>query len=75
VPEGLRARLRKAQLRRRKRAILYAGIAGLLILMTVIALSLFTGRAEVIDSIAVLPLENLSGESGRALWACRYLLS
>jgi TolB-like protein/Tfp pilus assembly protein PilF len=30
--------------------------------MTVIALSLFTGRAEAIDSIAVLPLENLTGD-------------
>jgi TolB-like protein/Tfp pilus assembly protein PilF/predicted Ser/Thr protein kinase len=62
VPEGVKARLRKAKLLRRKRAILYAGTAGLLILMTVIALSLFTGRAEAIDSIAVLPLENLSGD-------------
>jgi TolB-like protein/Tfp pilus assembly protein PilF len=31
--------------------------------MTVIALSLFTGRAEAIDSIAVLPLENLTGDA------------
>jgi len=62
MPEGVKARLRKAKLLRRKRAILYAGIAGFLILMTVIALSLFTGRAEAIDSIAVLPLENLSGD-------------
>ena len=65
VPEEIKARLRKAKLLRRKRAILYAGIAGLLIIMTVIALSLFTGRAEVIDSIAVLPLENLTGDSGQ----------
>ncbi len=62
VPEGVRARLRKAKLLRRKRAILYAGIASFLIIMTVIALSLFTGRAEAIDSIAVLPFENLSGD-------------
>jgi TolB-like protein/predicted Ser/Thr protein kinase len=61
-PEGIRARLRKAKLLRRKKAILYAGTAGFLIIMTVIALSLFTGRAEAIDSIAVLPLENLSGD-------------
>ncbi len=65
VPEGVRARLRKAKLLRRKRAILYAGIAGFLIIITVIALSLFTGRAEVIDSIAVLPLENLTGDVGQ----------
>jgi len=65
VPEGIRARLRKAKLLRRKKVILYASIAGLLIIMTVIALSLFTGRAEVIDSIAVLPLENLTGDAGK----------
>ena len=65
VPEGIRARLRKAKLLRRKKVILYAGIAGLLIIMTVIALSLFTGRAEAIDSIAVLPLENLTGDTGQ----------
>ncbi len=65
VPEGVKARLRKAKLLRRKKAILYAGIAGLLIIMTVIALSLFTGRAEAIDSIAVLPLENLTGDTGQ----------
>ncbi len=62
VPEGVKARLRKARLLRRKRAILYPGIAGLLIIMTMIILSLFTGRAEAIDSIAVLPLENLSAD-------------
>ncbi|MFQ6109654.1 MAG: protein kinase, partial [Candidatus Aminicenantales bacterium] len=62
VPEEIKARMRKAKLIRRKKAIFYAGIAGFLIIMTVIALSLFTGRAEAIDSIAVLPLENLSGD-------------
>jgi TolB-like protein/Tfp pilus assembly protein PilF len=62
VPEEIKVRLRKAKLLKRKRAILYAGIAGLLILMTMIVLSLFTGRAEAIDSIAVLPFENLTGD-------------
>jgi TolB-like protein/Tfp pilus assembly protein PilF/tRNA A-37 threonylcarbamoyl transferase component Bud32 len=65
VPEEIKARLRKAKLLRRKRAILYAGIAGFFIIVTVIALSLFTGRAEVIDAIAVLPLENLTGDPGQ----------
>jgi len=65
VPEEIKARLRKAKLLRRKRAILYAGIAGCLIIMAVIALSLFTGRVEAIDSIAVLPLENLTGDAGQ----------
>ena len=64
-PEGIRARLWKAKLLKRKRAIIYAGIAGFLIIMTVIVLSLFTGRAEAIDSIAVLPLENLTGDPGQ----------
>ncbi|MCK4964569.1 MAG: hypothetical protein KAS54_05770, partial [Dehalococcoidia bacterium] len=63
VPEEIKVRLRKAKLLKKKRAILYAGIAGLLIVMIVIALSLFTGRAEAIDSIAVLPLENLTGDA------------
>jgi TolB-like protein/Tfp pilus assembly protein PilF len=31
--------------------------------MAVLALSLFTGRAEAVDSIAVLPFENLTGDS------------
>ena len=61
-PEGIRARLRKAKFLKRKKAILYAGLASLLIIMTLVALSLFTGRAEDMDSIAVLPLENLSGD-------------
>jgi len=64
-PEGIRARLWKAKLLRRKRAILYASIAGFIIIMTGIALRLFTGRAEAIDSIAVLPFENLTGDPGQ----------
>ena len=62
VPEEIKARLRKAKLLKRKRAILYAGAAGLLIIATVIVLSLFTGGAAAIDAIAVLPLENLTGD-------------
>jgi len=62
VPEEIKVRLRKAKLHKRKRAILYAGGAGLIILLAVLALSLFTGRAEAIDSIAVLPLKNLTGD-------------
>ncbi len=65
VPEEIKVRLRKAKLLKRKRAILYASLAGLIIIMAVIALSLFTGRAEAIDSIAVLPFENLTGDAGR----------
>jgi serine/threonine-protein kinase len=63
VPEEIKARLRKAKLFRRKRAILYAGAVGLVIVIAVLALTLFIGRAEAIDSIAVLPLENLTGNA------------
>jgi len=63
VPEEIKVRLRKAKLLKRKRSILYAGGVGLVIVMAVLALTLFTGRAEAIDSIAVLPLENLTGDT------------
>ncbi|MEW5901552.1 MAG: protein kinase, partial [Acidobacteriota bacterium] len=61
-PEGVRARQRKAKLLRKKKALLFAGTTGLLIILTAIALSLFTGGPKAIDSIAVLPLQNLSGD-------------
>jgi serine/threonine-protein kinase len=61
VPEEIKARLMKAKLRKRKRAFLYAGAAGLVTAAIVIALLFFTGPAEAIDSIAVLPLKNLTG--------------
>jgi serine/threonine-protein kinase len=63
VPEEIKARLRKAKLLKRKRSILYAGAVGLLIVIAVLALTLFTGRAEAIDSIAVLPFENHTGDT------------
>jgi len=63
IPEEIKVRLRKAKLRKRKRTILYASVAGLVIVIAVLALTLFTGRAESIDSIAVLPLENLTGDT------------
>jgi len=66
VPEEIKARLRKAKLRKRKRAILYASVAGLVMAMVVIALNLFMGgRIEAIESIAVLPFENLTGDEGK----------
>ena len=64
VPEEIKVRLRKAKLRRRKRSILYTVAAGLVIAMVVMALNLFMGgRAEAIESIAVLPFENLTGDA------------
>jgi len=65
VPEEIKTRMRKAKLHRRKKAILYGGTAGLITIMVVISLTLFTGRAEAIDSIAVLPLKNLTGDAGQ----------
>ena len=61
-PVGIRARLRKAKLRRLKRALFFAGLAGVMIIAGVIASGLFTGRLKAMDSVAVLPLENLSGD-------------
>jgi len=46
-----------------KSLFLYGGVPLLLILLTVGAVVLFTGRAEDIDSIAVLPLANLTGDA------------
>jgi len=66
VPEEIKARLRKARLLKRRRALLYGGSAGLVIAAVVMILTVFTGRAEAIDSIAVLPLENLTGDAEQA---------
>jgi TolB-like protein/Flp pilus assembly protein TadD len=63
VPDEIKARLRRAKLRRRKKAILCAGAVGLAVLAVVLILMVFRGRAEAIDSIAVLPFENLTGDS------------
>jgi TolB-like protein/tetratricopeptide (TPR) repeat protein/predicted Ser/Thr protein kinase len=61
VPEEIRARIKKEKLRKRKRAFLYGGAAALVTAAVVMVLLIFTGPAEAIDSIAVLPLENLTG--------------
>ena len=65
VPEEIKTRLRKTKLLKRKRSILYVGAVALVIVIAVLALTLFTGRAEAIDSIAVLPLENLTGDANQ----------
>jgi TolB-like protein/Tfp pilus assembly protein PilF len=69
VPEEIKFRLRKAKLRKRKRAVLFAGSAGVLIIAIILALSLFTGRAEALDAIAVLPIENLTGDPEQEYFA------
>jgi TolB-like protein/Tfp pilus assembly protein PilF/predicted Ser/Thr protein kinase len=63
VPEEIRARIKKEKLRKRKKAFLYGGAAGLVTAAVVLALLFFTGPVEAIDSIAVLPLENLTGDA------------
>ncbi|MCJ7579765.1 MAG: protein kinase [Candidatus Aminicenantes bacterium] len=69
VPEEIKTRLRKETLRKRKRAILYAGAAGLVIILVVLGLTLLKGPPETIDSIAVLPLENLTGDAQQDYFA------
>jgi len=64
-PEGIRARIRKAKFLKRKRVILYAGLTGFLALAAMIALGVFSGRLRAMDSIAVLPIENLTGDPGQ----------
>jgi len=63
VPEEIKARLRKEKLRKRKKAILYAGAACVVIILAVLGFTLFKAPPETIDSIAVLPLENLTGNA------------
>jgi TolB-like protein len=63
VPDAIRARLGREKIRRWRKTILYAGAAGLVILAVVLMLTFFPGRAEAIDSIAVLPFENLTGNA------------
>ena len=63
VPEEIKARLRKENLRKRKRAILYAGAVFTIIVLAVLGFTLFKAPAETIDSIAILPLENLTGDA------------
>jgi len=75
VPEEIKVRLRKAKLVRRKKAILFAGSAGFVILMIVLGLSLFTGPAEAIDSIAVLPFENLTGDVEQEISGLKRVIS
>jgi TolB-like protein/Tfp pilus assembly protein PilF len=69
VPEEIKVRLRKEKRRKRKRAILYAGAAGLIIVLAVLGFILFKPPPETIDSIAVLPLENLTGDAEKEYFA------
>jgi len=63
VPEEIKARLRKAKLRNRKRTLIYSTAAVFLVLLAAILINQFMGPDEPIESIAVLPLENLTGDA------------
>jgi serine/threonine protein kinase/Tfp pilus assembly protein PilF len=69
VPEEIKTRLRKEKLRKRKRAILYSGAAGLIIILVVLGFLLFKSPPETIESIAVLPFENLTGDAEQEFFA------
>jgi serine/threonine protein kinase len=60
VPEEIKARMRKAKLRKRRKTIFYAGAAGFLFLILSMIFILF--RKEPDKSIAVVPFHYLSDE-------------
>jgi TolB-like protein/Tfp pilus assembly protein PilF/predicted Ser/Thr protein kinase len=65
-PEGIRMRRRRAKLLKWRRTAVYAGLAGIFIILAAVALKLFTGNAnKAVDAIAVLPVENLTGDPGQ----------
>ncbi len=55
--------------RKRKRLYLYAGISALLLILLAWQSGWFTRRPTGIDSVAVLPLENLSGDPDQEYFA------
>jgi len=63
IPIAVRIPLKRKLEIKWKSIFLYGGIPLLLILLVVGGIYLLTGRAEAIDSIAVLPFENLTGDA------------
>ena len=63
IPIAERIPLKKKLEIKWKSILLYGGAALLSILLIAGAIYLFTGRAQAIDSIAVLPFENLTGNT------------
>jgi serine/threonine protein kinase/Flp pilus assembly protein TadD len=63
IPIAVRIPLKRKLEIKWKSIFLYGGIPLLLILLVAGAIYLFTGRAQAIDSIAVLPFENLTGDA------------
>ena len=60
VPEKIQSRMRKAKLRKRRKAIFYAGAAGFIILILSMILFIFPKTPD--KSIAVVPFHYLSDE-------------
>jgi len=69
IPIAVRIPLRRKLEIKWRSVLLYGGVPLLLILLIVAGLSLLTGQREVVDSIAVLPLENLSGDPDQEYFA------
>lgn len=63
------ARITREKFPKRRRTFLYGGIAVFLISLIAIGLYFFPERRETIDSIAVLPLANLSGDPQQEYFA------
>ncbi|MCK4961791.1 MAG: tetratricopeptide repeat protein, partial [Anaerolineales bacterium] len=63
IPIAVRMPLKRRLEIKWKSIFLYGGVPLLLILLAAGAIYLFTGRAQAIDSIAVLPFENLTGDT------------
>jgi serine/threonine protein kinase/Tfp pilus assembly protein PilF len=61
-PQGVQAKLRKKRIRKKKRIFFYVGASVLAIIAAAILLNIFIGHAEGFDSIAVLPMKNLTGD-------------
>ncbi|MEK7728025.1 MAG: protein kinase, partial [candidate division KSB1 bacterium] len=59
----------KPNLPKRSRALVYGGIAALLIVLTAVVLYFIPQPAASIDAIAVLPLTNLSGDPNQEYFA------
>ena len=62
VPEAIKTRVRKADLQKRRKLILYI-VSAVLIVVAVVVVSFLVRSSNVIDSIAVLPLKNLTGDA------------
>jgi TolB-like protein/tRNA A-37 threonylcarbamoyl transferase component Bud32 len=68
-PLKIKALARGLRLAKVKKAYLYSGTAVLAIILVIAGWFLFTGHAPALDSIAVLPLTNLSGDTEQEYFA------